>query len=115
MKIVSFASPAEIRQKFEEIQVDPVAIEMMAEKFEFLIVEISAVRNVEANILKQEMLVLGGEAALHHGSISCSIPTTTVLLAGTRKAYRKLIERIRPQVGALPQLADELQRLLFTS
>lgn len=113
MKIIQLTSPDEIRNKFLEVDVDPRAVEMMLEKFQFLVIEVPEVRNVEANIIKQEMLVLGAEAALSRHSISCSVPTTTVLLAGTKKIFRRLIERIRPQVGNLPKIADELEKLLF--
>lgn len=113
MKIVTFSTPADIKEKFTEIDVDWRAVDMMIEKFEFLIIEIPEVRNVEANIIKQEMLVLGGEAAVNRHTISCSVPTTTVLLAGTKKAMRRLIERIRAQqIGKLPQIAAELESLL---
>lgn len=112
MHIVSFSSLADIKKRFQEIDVDPAAQEIMLEKFEFLTIEIPAVRNVEANILKQEMLVLGGEAAVNKHSISCSIPETPVLLAGTKKMFRQLAERIKLQVGNLPHIAEELSALL---
>ncbi len=114
MKLITFDSPADIRAKFTEIDVDPRAVDMMLEKFEFVIVEMHDVRNVEANIIKQEMLVLGGEAALNRQSISCSVPTTTVLLAGTKKSVRRLAERLRAQnIGKLADISDELEKLLF--
>ncbi len=114
IKTLTFSSQADIKTKFTEIDVDSRAVDMMLEKFEFVIVEIPEVRNVEANIIKQEMLVLGGEAAVNRHAISCSIPTTTVLLAGTKKSMRRLIERIRAQqIGNLPQIATDLETLLF--
>jgi dihydropteroate synthase len=115
MKTVTFKHQGDIEEKFEEIGVDPNARSIMAGKFQFHIVEIPEVTNIEANILKQKMLVLGGEAAIHRHSISCSIPTTKVLLAGTRKTFTSLIERIRHEVGALPALATDLHKLLFSS
>ena len=58
-KIVHFENTADIEKAFSEIHVDPVAKEIMMEKFQFLILRLDDVRCVEANILKQEMLVLG--------------------------------------------------------
>ena len=114
MKIISFASAEDIKAKFEEIEVDWRAVDLMLDKFLFVTVEIPEVRNVEANIIKQEMLVLGGEAAVNRHAISCSVPTTPVLLAGTKKSMRRLIERLRAQnIGKLADIADELEQLLF--
>jgi dihydropteroate synthase len=115
MKIVDFSSSADLKKCFQEIEVDPHAQEIMLEKFQFVIIEIPEVRNVEANILKQEMLVLGGEAALNRHSISCTVPTTPVLLSGTKKMFRILTQRIENQVGDLPQIAKQITSLLFSS
>lgn len=115
MNTRTFSSSAELKKYFEEIDVDPHAQDIMLEKFEFIIIEIPNVRNVEANILKQEMLVLGGEAALNRHSISCSVPDTPVLLSGTKKMFRILTQRIENQVGDLPKIAEEIKTLLFSS
>lgn len=114
MRVVHFSSEAEIKKRFEEIDVAWEAIPMMLEKFEFYIIEIPSVRNVEANILKQEILVLGGEAAINQHSISCSVPETPVLISGTKKMFRTLVERLEHQVGTLPELAKGIKTLLFS-
>lgn len=111
-KIVHFENTADIEKAFSEIHVDPVAKEIMMEKFQFLILRLDDVRCVEANILKQEMLVLGGEAAVSRHSISCSVPTTPVLLAGSKKTFRKLCERIVHQIGALPEIAQNIDKII---
>ncbi len=114
MNVIHFETSADIEKKFEEIDVDPHARDIMLEKFQFYVLEICDVKTVEANILKQEMLILGGEAAVNRHSISCSVPTTTVLLSGTKKIFRNLYQRIQSQVGDLPKYADNIKELLFS-
>jgi len=112
MRILASTSLADISERFERIGVDERAREIMLDKFSFYILDLPAVRNVEANILKQEMLVLGGEAAVNKHTISCSIVETPVLLAGTKKMFRDLVKRLREQTGMLPDIAEELSTLL---
>lgn len=114
MKCLVFQSSAEIEQKFNEMNVDKTAISIMIEKFQFLVVEIPVVRNVTANIIKQEMLVLGGEAAVDQNTISCQVETTPMLISGTKKTFRRLIERIRYyDSDDMKHIALELEDLIF--
>ncbi|QQS59416.1 hypothetical protein IPN35_00810 [Candidatus Peregrinibacteria bacterium] len=113
--LVRFEGVDDIKNAFSEIDVDPVAREIMMEKFQFLVLRFDDVRCVEANILKQEMLVLGGEAAVSRHSISCSVPSTPVLLAGSKKTFRKLCDRIARQVGSLPEIGQSIDKIILQS
>jgi hypothetical protein len=116
MKIVPLLSAKEIHQKFEEMRVDPMAIEIMLDKFQFLIIEVERVRNYQANIIKQEMLVIGGEAAVDQETISCKVEYTPMLLSGTKKTFRKLLERLRHYNNEeLNSFVDDLAEALAKS
>ena len=65
-----------------------------------------------ANALKQEILSLGGEAAVHKHTIDCQQEFTDVLLLGTMKHYRLLIPKLRSQYWKLRQLSADLKILL---
>ena len=47
-----------------------------------------------ANLLKQEMLSLGGDAALDRTGLDCSAKSTDAILMGTQKQFEKLILKL---------------------
>lgn len=65
-----------------------------------------------ALILKQEMLSIGGEAALHQQTIVHGIDTTSVLMMATLSQYTRLNEKLRGQQFGLPKLAEEIEEVL---
>ncbi|HBJ75080.1 MAG TPA: dihydropteroate synthase [Syntrophaceae bacterium] len=65
-----------------------------------------------ANILKQEMLSLGADAAVARGSVSCSVKATDVLLMGTVKQIRALAAKIEKQPFGLDSISRDLPVLL---
>jgi len=65
-----------------------------------------------ANILKQEMLSVGGDAAVARESVACSLPSTDVVLMGTLKQMRRLAEKMSFQPFGLKTLAIEIPALL---
>lgn len=73
------------------------SIPIMAPKLLFYVVKIHSVRAPMANILKQEALGMGAEAAVSMWSVDCSKPRTDVVLAGTLKHFSRLITKLRHQ------------------
>ncbi|MBN2645216.1 MAG: dihydropteroate synthase [Desulfuromonadaceae bacterium] len=65
-----------------------------------------------ANILKQEMLTLGGDAAVARGTVTCSLAATGVLLMGTLKQFQALSQRLPSQPFGLAGLARQLRKVL---
>ena len=47
-----------------------------------------------ANLLKQEMLSLGGDAAVDRRGLDCSAKSTDAILMGTQKQFEKLILKL---------------------
>jgi len=66
----------------------------------------------QANILKQEMLALGGDAAVARGSVACSIDSTDVILIGTQKQLTLLCRKLALQPFGLPALAGVITSVL---
>jgi dihydropteroate synthase len=85
---------------------------MMATKMLTRCVKLHGLQCRQANILKQEMLALGGDAAVARGTVACSIDKTDVILIGTDKQLYKLCNKLAPQPFGLPVLAVELTQLL---
>lgn len=61
-----------------------------------------------ANILKQEMLAVGGEAAISYGAISDLSKPTDCLLSGTERQLRIAICKLERQPFGLKRLAADL-------
>ena len=96
----------------KDIDVDPYGIEAMLPKMAHLNILIQRLPCKVANIIKQEMLAIGADAAVARGSVACSIEATDVLLMATRKQIDRFIEKVSSQPFGLNQLAVKLRQLL---
>ena len=112
LRFLYLNSPTAVRSELERIGVDPAGISRMLPKCEQHALLLPAVRAAAANILKQEMLSLGGDAAVARGTVACSIAATDVLLIGTRKQLSALCSKLAGQPFGLPALAAEITSLL---
>lgn len=106
------STPEQARGELERIGVDPAGIARMLPKLDFLTILLPGVRAAAANIVKQEMLALGGDAAVARGTVACSVATTDLLLLGTRKQLTRLCRKLQQQPFGLAALATELETLL---
>ncbi len=112
MKIVEIHSFNEAVEIFHKIGVDPCGISAMAPKVQHFNILLSSQSCKVANILKQELLSLGADAAVARGSVSCSVDATDVLLMGTLKQLSALVKKIEEQPFGLAQMAREIMELL---
>lgn len=112
MRPVVLDSPEAVRLEMTRIGIDPAGIASMLPKLDHTPVLLKSVRSAAANILKQEMLSLGGDAAVARGTVSCSIESTDVLLIGNRKQLGHLSKKLQGQPFGLSTLAARLSELL---
>jgi len=115
MRILRGYDETAMRRQLEEVGVDPGGIRRMLGKTRIINVLISAVPCGAANILKQEMLSLGGDAAVARGTVCCSVSHSDVLLMGTPKQLNSLPRRLAAQPFGLAALGEELHTLLQRS
>lgn len=112
MKIVTIHHNSEAVALFQKIGVDPYGISAMTPKTRHVNILLSATPCKVANILKQEMLSLGADAAVARGSVSCAVDATDVLLMGTLKQIVALAGKIEKQPFGLDGIARDLLSLL---
>lgn len=91
------------------IGVDPHGIKIMAPKALSLAVRLNAINNVNANILKQEMLALGADAALARGAVTGKTKITDILLFGQLFQLKSLTQKLKQQPFGLSKLGAELE------
>jgi dihydropteroate synthase len=114
-RVLHIATPLDAEQELRLIHVDSCGIAMMAAKMLTRCVKLTGLQCRQANILKQEMLALGGDAAVARGTVACSIDKTDVILIGTDKQLLMLCGKLAPQPFGLPALAAELKQTLLLS
>jgi dihydropteroate synthase len=90
------------------IGVDRCGMKIMQAKGWFLAVKLLGVGSVAANVLKQEALSLGGEAALSHGCLNLSAKFTDLLVFGSRPMFDKLCKKLKLHQFGLPRLSIEI-------
>lgn len=100
------------RQILAAIGPDKAGLAIMLEKSRIYPLYVMNVRTPAANILKQQMLSLGGEAVVGRGVVNNTQGETDVLLLGTVKHYTSLYPKLAAQPWGLRQLGERLKELL---
>lgn len=92
----------------QEIKADSYGIRIMEAKGSFRLARVSSVSSIAANILKQEMLSLGGDAAIARGALTGQVRLTDCLLMGTMAQLSRLGEKLQKQPFGLSRLGTEV-------
>ncbi len=109
--VVIIRDRREAEQFLREVGADEAGVRWMIPKAVFRAVKLLDIPCPAANIIKQEMLSKGGEAAVKRGTVTGQ-GTTDVLLLGTLRHYQQLIKKLRAQPFGLKKVADELSEML---
>jgi len=96
----------------ERAGVDPVGIDIMAPKQFHYNFKVTGLGPAQANVLKQEALSIGAEAAVAKGAAACSIEASDAILSGTARQFDLLIEKLAVQSFNLPEVALALRGAL---
>ncbi|MEW6541626.1 MAG: dihydropteroate synthase [Bacillota bacterium] len=91
---------------------DETGVALMAPKAVHRVLRVTGLTPVQANIVKQEMLARGGEAAVSWGTVNHSVAQTDALLMGTAKQYAAFLKKMRMQPFGLAALVDKIERVL---
>lgn len=110
MRIFKIAAETErLGWELERIGVDGYALGM-DKKGVCLNLSIRKVKPAAANIIKQEAIASGMDAAIKRGSVSCSVDFTDVLLMGSVNNYGRLIKRLKIQPFGLKEVSEQLEK-----
>lgn len=96
------------RRELQRIGVHPEGIAIMLPKLRGIVMKFRELPPQDALILKQEMLAMGGDAAVAETALPPSSTVTDVLLMGTRKQMAHLSERLQRQHERLRNLGAEI-------
>jgi dihydropteroate synthase len=112
VKIINIKDSAEAMAVFKNIGVDPYGIDAMISKIIHLNILIEKQPCKIANIIKQEMLSVGGDAAVARGSVACSVALSSILVMGTIKQITAMVKKIEKQPFGLNRIAQNIQELI---
>lgn len=102
----------EAHEVLKLVGVDAYGIEAMLPKMKNINILLEAVECKVANIIKQEMLSLGGDCAVRRESVACSVPVTDALIMGSIKQIEKFTDKIFSQPFGLKGISIEIKKLL---
>jgi len=102
----------EAKRALQKIEVDRGGIEIMGPKAIHRVIKLEGVDVRAANIVKQEMLALGGEAAISKDVYYLDKDTTDVILMGTLKQFKQFYQKLLQQPFGLSWLAEQVREVL---
>jgi dihydropteroate synthase len=112
-RILSIYSDADAIRELKEINVSSGGIESMYPKMNNICLKLENVRIAAANILKQEMLSLGGDAAVARGVVNGELPVSDVILMGNSVKLKRLADKLSyQQFFGLPDIRKDILRLI---
>jgi dihydropteroate synthase len=92
--------------------VHSAGIKIMAPKAEFRIIKLKDISVTNSNIIKQDLLSFGGEAATAQGAINHSIKKTDVIIFATVQQISNLVKKLKQQYFGLKELAFDIEEAL---
>ncbi len=91
-------------QQMKEMGVDPIGVKLMEGKTLHFNLKVEGIEPRRANLLKQEMLSLGGDVAVDGRGFDCSSERTDALLMGSQKDFEKLVSKLEQYPDLQPLL-----------
>ena len=109
LEIASFETS---RAEMDRVGVDPAGAAIMAPKQLHYNLKLEGLKPAQANILKQDMLSIGGEAAVAKGVASCSVASSGAIVSGTQRQLEILIGKLKGQSLGLGEIALSMRKAL---
>jgi dihydropteroate synthase len=112
IRYLHLTSEKEAFDALKMADVDPYGIQAMLPKMFHLNIVLDSQECRVANIIKQEMLSLGGDAAVARGTVACSVARSDVILMGTLKQMQRFAEKISAQPFGLSGISERIREIL---
>ena len=112
VSIIEIGTEGDAERRIREIGADPYAVALMAPKTVTRTVILKRVDNRAANLIKQEMLGLGGEAAVRREVSDFVRGTSDILVTATLKQYRAFLPKLSRQPFGLALWGKKIESAL---
>ncbi|MDI3472034.1 MAG: dihydropteroate synthase [Thermotogaceae bacterium] len=114
--IIRMLDPSHLVDELEKSGVSRESFDIFLRKANCMIYKIHDLKPLVANVIKQEMLAAGGnaaDAAVHRESITMKVDKTDVILIGNKNHYRKLFFKLdKMNYWGLPEIKNELEEAI---
>lgn len=111
-RVLRIKNKAEAAREIKKIGAYSKSIPIMSPKAVLHAIKIKKISAVACNILKQEMLSVGGDAAVSKDVITKSPKSSDCLLFGTISQIEKLCLKIKKQPFKIDEIGKEIKRTL---
>ncbi len=111
LRLIPAGSINALKRRLRDAGVSGEGVEIMADKAEVFAIRVENVSAEAANILKQQLLSLGGDAAVHRDVISGSPDSSTAYLIADRARFSRLHDKLKGQPFGLVEVGEEVSRL----
>ena len=111
VRFLRTAAEADAARYLEDLQSSPEGRTIMQPKMSHYLVHLDDLDTRAANILKQNMLSIGGEASLPRNVFEFKGQKTSAIISGTRRQFKVLIPKLSHQPFGLTALQSELGAL----
>lgn len=110
-EVLNIQNLSQAKNELSKIKAEAISVDIMAPKAVFRVIKLFDVHPAAANIIKQEILAVGGEAAVARGCINMSVEKSDVIIMGTLIQYQKLLAKLKMQKGyfGLNEVVEELK------
>ena len=115
LRILKFDNLKEVKSEMQKIGVDRCGIDIMLPKTTMHLLEVDRLPTIGANILKQELLSLGADAAVSRASITGRSQKTPVFIFGTQAQLSRLSEKLKRQPFGLDKIGLNIKEVLENS
>jgi len=112
IRCLHITNAGEATHQIKEVGGDPTGVKLMEGKTLHFTLKMEGINPRAANVLKQEMLSLGGDVAVDRRGSDCSLKQTDALLMGTQKHFEKLILKLG-QYATLENLGQSIKEALY--
>ncbi|RJR29675.1 MAG: dihydropteroate synthase [Candidatus Latescibacterota bacterium] len=111
LRLITARDRGTVERYFAEAGVDPYGVDVIAGKTEIVVVRVDGVPAPAANIMKQQLLSLGADAAVHRAAITGGPDRSTVYIVADRNRLALLPAKLSRQPFGLPELGEAVERL----
>lgn len=115
IKLLHIDDLKEAEKEIKMIGSHPGGVSRMAPKAVFRAVKLFDLKPSFANIIKQGMLSIGGDASISKGCVECSVESTDVLMIGTIKHFKLLRQNMQSQNLSLIELSEKVWEVVYNS
>jgi len=92
---ISLRNRNELESVLREVGANIGSLPFFEDKREILHLSVAAVPCAAANVLKQEMLSVGGDAIVHERAVNCAVDSSRVILLGSKKQLKQLTAKLK--------------------